>query len=139
MSVGQLGPEQTQGLKLANEWGGGGRGCVKECGDTKKKQQSITRKLSCHKVSAVHTKACEKASLAKKNETAQTLNVQLQGEQYTALCRTSKCIPKSSSDRLTDKKKMGWRSDAFYGVITHAQVFVILLLLKCKRILLLMS
>jgi hypothetical protein len=48
----------------------------------KKKQQSIRKKLSCHKLSAAHIKACEIASLAKK-ETMETLNVKLQAQQYT--------------------------------------------------------
>jgi hypothetical protein len=34
---------------------------------THKKQQLIRKKLSCQKLSAAHIKACEIASLAKKN------------------------------------------------------------------------
>jgi hypothetical protein len=75
---------KTQGLKLANEWV---EGCVKEYGDTtEKKQQSIRKKLSCHKLSAAHIKVCEIASFAKK-EPIEILNGKLKAKQYTTTCR----------------------------------------------------
>jgi hypothetical protein len=55
-SVGRLGPPKTQGSKLSSEWC---EGRVREYGETKgKKQQSIRKKLSCHKLSAANVKYC---------------------------------------------------------------------------------
>ena len=77
-SVGTLGPAKTQGLKLSSEWC---EGRVREHGKTKeKKQQSIRKKLSCHKLSAAHVKASDILSLAKK-ETIECLNVKTQEKQ----------------------------------------------------------
>ncbi|XP_065645708.1 E3 SUMO-protein ligase KIAA1586-like [Hydra vulgaris] len=53
-SANNLGAEKSQGIKLASEWT---LGNVKEYGETKeKKQQSMRKKLSSHKLSVAHEK-----------------------------------------------------------------------------------
>jgi hypothetical protein len=112
---------------------------------TQKKIQSIGKKFSCHKLSAARVKVHEIVFLAKK-ETVETLNAELQAQLYTTtyfiiLSCLSNCRTELSHDRLnqhllTFKKQIGWRWDAFYSLIMRVQAFVILLLVKCKGILL---